>query len=132
MFAQAANAVEQSAWKTVQETFLGAIAVLAVGAVVWLLMRLMAVQDRWVKDKDDAAERVEKSNEKDRERSDKHTEAIRELAEAVRDNTRTAEATKVAVEGLRSAVERLFDFLKFALKSSGVTPAVRSKDKEER
>ncbi len=117
--------VEQGASKLVQETALGAIAVLAVVAAGYLFLRCSRLYDAWIKDKDAQASRAELSNEKDRERSDKHTEAIRDLAEAIRDLTRAQEASHASHESLRASVERLYEFLKLLTKSSGSMPAVR-------
>jgi ABC-type protease/lipase transport system fused ATPase/permease subunit len=131
-----ADVVDQSASKVIQETALGAIAVIALGIAGWLLVRLTRTQDAWLKDKDAAAERAEKSNEKDRERSDKHTEAIREMSEAIRENTRALSSLATTTNAHQStqsnAIERLFDFLRMAVKPSGTMPAVRKPERDDR
>jgi hypothetical protein len=126
LLADATSAVEQSTMQVVRETVLGGIAVGAIALAVWAVLTLKKVQDARVADKDAQADRAEKSNEKDRDRSEKHTTAIQDLAVAVRENTRAVEAQKQVLESMKTTISSLFEWLKLGLgKSSSSMPAVR-------
>jgi predicted metal-binding transcription factor (methanogenesis marker protein 9) len=115
---EAAGAFEATAASTVRETILGGVAVLAIGVALWAILMLKRTQDLWLKDKDAQAARAEASNEKDRERSEKQTEAIRDLAQATRENTRAIDAQRISSDNMRSAIERQNDLLKFVLQKT--------------
>ncbi len=110
---------EQTAIATVRETILGGVALLAIGVALWAILRLQRTQDAWLRDKDAHASRAEASNEKDRERSEKHTEAIRDLAQAVRENTRAIETIRASTDATAHAIDRQGEVVKFALQKHG-------------
>ena len=124
LLADAASAVEQSTMQVVRETVLGGIAVGAIALAVWAVLTLKKVQDARVADKDAQAERAEKSNEKDRDRSEKHTAAIQDLAAATRENTKAIEGQKQVLESMKQTLGLLVEWLKLG-KSSSSMQAVR-------
>jgi hypothetical protein len=128
----APSSFEQTAASTVRETILGGVAVLAIGVALWAILMLKKTQDLWLKDKDAQAARAEASNEKDRERSDKQTDAIRDLANAVREQTRAIETQRTTNEGVKHAIDAQNALLKFVLQKSPSGPyqAVRGPDQK--
>lgn len=127
---QSAMNLEQTAASTVRETILGGVAVLAIGVALWAILMLKRTQDLWLKDKDAQAARAEASNEKDRERSDKHSDAVRDLAAATRENTRSGEALKASCDGMHQAIDRQNDILRLLLQKSGQYQATRPPDRK--
>jgi len=127
-----AGAVEQSAMQLVRETVLGAICIVATTIAVWAVLTLKKVQDQRVTDQVSMADRAEKSNEKDRERTDKQTVAIVELAQAIKENTRSQETMKGAIENQSRLFEKQSEWMRTLwAKSSGQYSAVRPKKDED-
>lgn len=129
LLADATSAVEQSTMQVVRETVLGGIAVGAIALAVWAVLTLKKVQDARVADKDAQADRAEKSNEKDRDRSEKHTAAITDLAAATRENTKAVEGQKQVLESMKQTLGLLVEWLKLG-KSSSSMQAVRPRKED--
>lgn len=125
--------VHEAGTSLIKDTALGAFALICLALAVWAIRELKKVQDARVADKELAADRLEKANEKDRAAQGELTKAVDKLASAQSETSRAIERATAAVQENTRALETV---VRDAIRSrgtggSGGYPATRPDPRRE-
>lgn len=107
MFAQVVSpeTVQQASSSLIKDTALGAFALICLALAVWAIIQLKKVQDSRVDDKESAADRLEKANEKDRAAQAELTKVVDKLAGVQSETSRAIDRNTTAVQENTRALE---------------------------
>lgn len=98
---------ELAVYSIVKDSVFGALLIVSVVLLIWLVRRVLAIQDLRVQDQKDMSERLEKSQEKTSALIEKMTEAFSTFKSAVDKLNQTQELSRDATSELTSTVRSL-------------------------
>jgi high-affinity Fe2+/Pb2+ permease len=107
--APVSKAAEIAIYSIVKDSVFGALLIVTVILLVWLVRRVLSIQDLRVQDQKDMSDRLEKSQEKTSALIEKMTEAFTTFQSAVDKLNQTQELSREATADLASTVRSLKD-----------------------
>lgn len=120
------DAAGSAVYSIVKDSVFGALLIVAVVLLIWLVRRVLAIQDLRVQDQKDMSARLEKSQEKQGALIEKMTEAFGAFKNTVEKLNQTQEMSRGATNDLVAAVRSLQSTVDSVLRDAVRSPYRRS------
>lgn len=120
------GAAENAVYSIVKDSVFGALLIVAVVLLIWLVRRVLAIQDLRVQDQKDMSARLENSQEKQGALIEKMTEAFSAFKNTVEKLNQTQEMSRGATNDLVVAVRSLQSTVDSVLRDAVRNPYRRS------